>query len=143
MSRLLPCTGINRDELTLRRLLDLFFAVLAGFLITLSHALIDLRLFGKGSLAPNGSTTAIVCVYSVLGASVSLAACLLYRRLVRNPFWAVTLMVGVYIVASFAIGIFGALYAGLRLVTGPQYLRIMSVITAVVNMATLRPTKTW
>ncbi len=133
---------IDKEERQeIKGLLSVFFVII---LVSTAHALVDLRLFrisDSSTYIPSNATNAIVGIFSALGIIVGVLVWL--RRVARDPFWTVTSMVGVYIVACYIIGIIGSQYAGLRVVTGPQYLRILSVITAAVNRATLRPAKTW
>jgi hypothetical protein len=111
-----------------------FLAALLFFAISI-QALIDIRLFGIAA-AP-----AILGISSAVFVFWALSLWYISTLGPQNPFWAASVMIAMYVIACDALGLVGAFYAGLRVVTGPQYLRIAAVVEAAVSRTTLHPKK--
>jgi hypothetical protein len=111
-----------------------------------AQALVDIRIFGLSA------ASAILGIAVTVVASWALSLWFMFGRRggvnqtldrPRHPYWTASVMIATYIIACDALGIVGAFYTGLRVVTGPQYLRIGAVVEATVSSTALEPQKAW
>lgn len=58
-------------------------------------------------------------------------------------YWIIAAAVSVDLVALHILGVIGSAYAGLRVVSGPQYLLVAGLVMTVVSRGGLRPEKAW
>lgn len=123
-----------------------YFIVVLLFCAISIQALVDIRLIGLSAATP------VLGISALVGLSWAAALWYIFGRSpisslalenLRHPFWVASIMIAIYIVGCDAIGLVGAWYAGLRVVTGPQYMRIAAVIEAMVSRTALRPKKAW
>ena len=107
-------------------------------------ALVFIRLIGPTSVVPVTLTSIVAYLLSSLillcSSRLPVASC---GWLSSNPFWVITVTVMVNIIAFHVLGIIGAAYGGLRVVSGPQYMVVAGLILTVVSRAGLRPDKAW
>lgn len=118
------------------------------FVASAIHAFIDVHLFGSdaaGAVAVVYAATLLFAATCLGGSALSARApeAALSNWTRRNSYWIVTASVGVYLVACDVVGILGAYYAGLRIVTGQQYLRMTGCVILAVSWLGLRPPKAW
>lgn len=108
-------------------------------------ALIYCRLFGQDAVLPVILTVVAATVVSggLLAFSMWAPSCIDGGAFTRNPFWAITVVTVVELLAMDVLGVIGAIYAGLRVVTGLQYLTMVGGIMTIVALAGLRPVKAW
>ena len=118
------------------------FLILEAALIpfTLFYILIHVRLFG---------VNAVVAVAITLISALIISSVILWYGFTRSawggrhPFWLWCYVIGTYVIASHVCGVIGAVYSGLRVVTGTHYLFICGGIMSAVNEGGFRPAKTW
>lgn len=109
--------------------------------VSLFTALIDWRLFGWEGFAPSSVIMAAAFILSTVILSRSRVRCV--SILPGSPYWSITAATSVYLCAFYTLGFIGAVYSGLRIVSGPQYLAIAGCIKTMVSRCGLRPQKTW
>jgi hypothetical protein len=111
------------------------------------QASIDIRLFHDPAVVAPVLTTACVTFAVLLAAIASMFATRTERGcctpVLSRPYWIVTFATIVYLLSCDVIGLIGAAYTGLRVVTGPQYLRMTAVTVITVARNGLRPPKAW
>lgn len=133
------CLGLSSDN---------FGAPIIIALVTLAagviQAAIDIRLFGFVAAEQVAAITAVfVAIFLTINvvSFVNPARLKCAAPILTRPYWLIAYVCTVYLIWCDAVGIVGAAHAGLRVVTGPQYLRMTSAIVIVVTRHSLRPKK--